>query len=50
MLPLVSDMEKVKTTLKQFVRDWSSAGHAERKACYEPVIAEVMNRFPPGKG
>jgi len=47
MLPLVSDMEKVKTTLKQFVRDWSSAGQKERDACYEPVIAEVVARFPP---
>lgn len=50
MLPLVSDMEKVKTTLKQFVRDWSSAGLTERQACYDPVIAEVVKRFPQESG
>ncbi|KAJ8036238.1 Carnosine N-methyltransferase [Holothuria leucospilota] len=40
------DMEKVKTTLKQFVRDWSSEGKAERDACYSPIIREIEELFP----
>jgi carnosine N-methyltransferase len=39
-------MEKVRTTLKQVVRDWSDEGHAERNACYQPVIDEIARRFP----
>ncbi|XP_052248905.1 carnosine N-methyltransferase-like [Dreissena polymorpha] len=45
-LPRLSDMEKVKSTLKQFVRDWSDQGQHERAVCYDPVIAEVVKRFP----
>ncbi|XP_064595924.1 carnosine N-methyltransferase-like [Liolophura sinensis] len=44
--PTGFDMDKVKTTLKQFSRDWSDAGKAERSACYDPVIAEICQRFP----
>lgn len=40
------DMDKVKTTVKQFYRDWSSAGKAERDACYKPVIDEIQRLFP----
>jgi len=40
------DMDKVKTTIKQFVRDWSGDGKQERLACYEPIIEEVKRRFP----
>ena len=39
------DMDKVKTTLKQFVRDWSLEGQAERDTCYKPVIEEIQARF-----
>lgn len=46
-LPNSTDLEKVQTTLKQFVRDWSEEGTEERKACYEPIIAEIIGRFPP---
>lgn len=42
------DMEKVKTTLKQFVRDWSSEGKAERDACYKPILEALDSRYPPG--
>ena len=41
------DMDKVRSTLKQFVRDWSSEGQAERQACYSPVLKEIQERFPP---
>ena len=40
------DMDKVKTTLKQFVRDWSSEGEQERKSCYQPVIDKICQLFP----
>lgn len=40
-------MDRVKTTLKQFVRDWSESGRSERAACYDPVIREIRRRFPP---
>ncbi|KAI7902947.1 N2227-like protein-domain-containing protein [Cokeromyces recurvatus] len=35
------DMDKVRSTLKQFVRDWSKEGEKERKATYEPIIKEL---------
>ncbi|UJR32730.1 hypothetical protein I4U23_020189 [Adineta vaga] len=40
------DMDKVKTTIKQFVRDWSEDGRQERLICYAPIIEEVKRRFP----
>ncbi|XP_033624920.1 carnosine N-methyltransferase-like [Asterias rubens] len=40
------DMEKVLTTVKQFVRDWSQDGISERQACYGPIIDEIQRRFP----
>ncbi|KAK7095621.1 hypothetical protein V1264_005008 [Littorina saxatilis] len=45
--PTLFDTDKVKTTIKQFYRDWSQAGKEERDACYLPVIAAVEKRFPP---
>lgn len=39
-------MDKVKTTIKQFVRDWSQDGQQERSICYTPIIEEVQRRFP----
>ena len=43
------DMEKVRTTIKQFFRDWSEEGAAERDLCYKPVIDEIISRYPPDK-
>lgn len=31
-------MEKARSTLRQFVRDWSEEGAEERRLCYEPVL------------
>ena len=42
-------MEKVLTTIKQFVRDWSTEGSDERQACYQPIIDEIRRLFPPEK-
>lgn len=43
----MSDMEKVQSTLKQIVRDWSKDGEEERAACYLPIIEEIEAHFPP---
>ncbi|XP_056146449.1 carnosine N-methyltransferase isoform X1 [Lampris incognitus] len=40
------DMDKLKSTIKQFVRDWSEAGQAERESCYQPLIREIQRLFP----
>ncbi|KAI9485456.1 MAG: N2227-like protein-domain-containing protein [Benjaminiella poitrasii] len=39
------DMDKVRSTLKQFVRDWSKEGEKERKATYEPIIEELNELY-----
>eukprot|EP00041_Stephanoeca_diplocostata_P006004 m.73126 g.73126 ORF g.73126 m.73126 type:complete len:385 (-) comp16116_c0_seq7:271-1425(-) len=39
------DMDKVYTTLKQLVRDWSEDGAAEREKCYGPVLCAIENHF-----
>jgi carnosine N-methyltransferase len=38
-------MDKVYTTLKQFVRDWSAEGSAERERCYQPLLDEIDTRY-----
>lgn len=40
------DLDKLKSTIKQFVRDWSEAGQAERDSCYKPIIQEIQRLFP----
>eukprot|EP00026_Physarum_polycephalum_P008033 Phypoly_transcript_08109.p1 GENE.Phypoly_transcript_08109~~Phypoly_transcript_08109.p1 ORF type:complete len:397 (+),score=28.28 Phypoly_transcript_08109:270-1460(+) len=40
------DMDKVKTTLKQFVRDWSIEGKAERDTSYKPILDTLISRYP----
>lgn len=40
------DIDKVKSTLKQFCRDWSEEGDEERHAAYEPVLTYLRARFP----
>lgn len=42
----MNDMEKVQSTLKQIVRDWSKDGEEERAACYDPIIQEIEANFP----
>jgi carnosine N-methyltransferase len=39
------DHDKVRSTLKQFYRDWSAEGAAERAVCYTPVMEELERRF-----
>ncbi|KAH9449839.1 hypothetical protein Pst134EA_019732 [Puccinia striiformis f. sp. tritici] len=38
------DAEKVRSTLRQLVRDWSTLGSAEREACYSPIL-DRLERF-----
>jgi hypothetical protein len=38
-------MEKAKSTLKQFVRDWSLEGAEERALCYEPVFQALNSLY-----
>ena len=44
--PTPMDMEKVQSTIKQIVRDWSSAGAEERAKCYEPLLAALDALHP----
>jgi len=39
-----SDMDKVRSTIRQLYRDWSAEGVLERKACYEPML-EALDHF-----
>ena len=38
---------KVRSTLRQFVRDWAKEGQAERAASYTPLIAALLKHLPP---
>ena len=38
----------MQSTLKQFVRDWSGEGAAERNACYGPILTELQRAYPDG--
>jgi len=37
-----NDLEKSRSTLRQFYRDWSEEGAGERQACYGPVIKALQ--------
>ncbi|PWN37854.1 N2227-domain-containing protein, partial [Meira miltonrushii] len=39
------DVDKVRSTLKQFVRDWSEEGASEREAAYDPILEALEKRF-----
>lgn len=40
-----SDMDKARTTIRQYYRDWSAEGMVERRACYGPVIQDLSDIF-----
>ncbi|VDQ17274.1 unnamed protein product [Trichobilharzia regenti] len=44
-----TDMDKVRSALKQFVRDWSAEGKSERDTCYQVVLNDVLELFDPKK-
>ncbi|KAK3370131.1 N2227-like protein-domain-containing protein [Podospora didyma] len=37
------DIDKARCTIRQFFRDWSAGGEAERKLCYGPVMQALCN-------
>ena len=39
------DIDRVCTTLKQIVRDWSAEGADEREMCYNPILRELKHLF-----
>ncbi|KAJ1026964.1 hypothetical protein NDA16_002257 [Ustilago loliicola] len=39
------EIDKIQSTLKQFVRDWSREGEPERLAVYEPLMEAVTSRY-----
>lgn len=41
-----ADLDKVRTTLKQFVRDWSERGAQERAYAYEPILEALESHYP----
>ena len=40
-----SDIDKARSTIRQLYRDWSHEGATERRACYDPVIQDVVQAF-----
>ncbi|KAJ7456004.1 N2227-like protein-domain-containing protein [Mycena galericulata] len=42
--PTDCDMDKLRSTLKQFVRDWSEQGREEREAC-TPMTSALLEHF-----
>ncbi|KAM5536767.1 hypothetical protein V8D89_009485 [Ganoderma adspersum] len=43
--PTEHDMDKLRSTLKQLVRDWSIEGKPERDVCYEPMKEALIQHF-----
>ncbi|KAG2747326.1 N2227-domain-containing protein [Suillus brevipes Sb2] len=43
--PTDFDMDKLRSTLKQFVRDWSQEGQEERETCYTPMKDALVAHF-----
>jgi len=40
------DLDKVKSTLRQCLRDWSAVGVHERDMCYKPILEALVKLFP----
>lgn len=40
-----SDVNKAHSTIRQFYRDWSVEGLAEREVCYDPVLQDLRDEF-----
>ena len=40
------NVSKVRSTLKQFVREWSSEGRAEREQCFKPILDGLTQYLP----
>ncbi|KAI9810873.1 MAG: hypothetical protein M1832_001095 [Thelocarpon impressellum] len=42
----VNDLDKARTTIRQFYRDWSADGASERAAHFTPVVDALCAEFP----
>jgi carnosine N-methyltransferase len=40
-----NDLEKARSCINQFYREWSEQGQEERKACFEPVLSALEEEF-----
>lgn len=40
-----NDMEKARSCINQFYREWSAGGADERSKCFEPIIAALQHEF-----
>lgn len=40
------NMDKVVGTLRQFVREWSKEGEAERNGSYQPILDALQAELP----
>lgn len=43
----LGNASKVRSVLRQFVRDWAAEGHEERLASYGPMLDALLRRMPP---
>ena len=44
------DIDKARSTLRQFYRDWSAGGTNEREACYGPVMRALVDESTSRRG
>lgn len=44
--PTSGDHERLRSTLRQLVRDWSDEGTAEREAVYTPILQALDDHYP----
>ena len=42
--------DKIRSTLRSFVRDWAEEGAGERAACYAPILEALERHFPRSEG
>lgn len=40
-----NDVEKARSCVNQFYREWSEPGQEERKACFDPVLSALQEEF-----
>ncbi|GJJ14703.1 hypothetical protein Clacol_008970 [Clathrus columnatus] len=43
--PSETDMDKLRSTIKQLVRDWAEEGKTERDACYKPMMEALVKYY-----
>lgn len=43
-------VSKMRSTLKQFAREWSKWGEKERRECFDPLLEAVQKHFPIKEG